>query len=148
MTEFTIGREGCDILLDSPYVSAHHARLMLDEDGGLSIADAQSRNGTFLLHAGGVETRITTTPVQVSLRSVLRFADERLRVRDLMVQLLEHRPKARVQLAQSWLGPEADDLLQRYGGRQGIKQIKPPSPPPNKTGKVRIDPETGKLIHE
>lgn len=44
----TIGRRpDCDVLLTFPSISSVHCRLVLEDDGGLSVEDT-SRNGTFV----------------------------------------------------------------------------------------------------
>ena len=43
----TVGREGCDIVLDDSKVSRHHCSLYLNDEE-LSIIDQNSSNGTFI----------------------------------------------------------------------------------------------------
>lgn len=43
----TIGREGCDVVLDDPEVSRRHA-VLRQGDAGLAIEDLDSSNGTFV----------------------------------------------------------------------------------------------------
>jgi hypothetical protein len=44
----SIGRaKGCDIVLRSGHISKLHAHLLVDPDGGWSLRDAESTNGTF-----------------------------------------------------------------------------------------------------
>jgi len=44
----TLGRAlDCEVIIDDPQVSARHARLERDDDGGLWLVDLDSTNGTF-----------------------------------------------------------------------------------------------------
>jgi DNA segregation ATPase FtsK/SpoIIIE, S-DNA-T family len=52
----TIGREGCDVILDDPEVSRRHA-VIGDYEGTPTIEDLGSMNGTFL---NGVKIEVTT----------------------------------------------------------------------------------------
>lgn len=45
--DVTIGREGCDVLLDDPEVSRHHATIR-QSAAGTAVEDLGSRNGTFV----------------------------------------------------------------------------------------------------
>ena len=38
----------CDIRLDSEYVSAYHAELLIMDNGELLLTDKDSKNGTFV----------------------------------------------------------------------------------------------------
>lgn len=46
--QITIGRAGCDIVLENPQVSRFHAQLDRAADGIVSLRDAGSTNGTFV----------------------------------------------------------------------------------------------------
>lgn len=49
ITEVSIGRDRlCDVVIDSPFVSARHARMTLAPSGNLVVTDEGSRNGTFV----------------------------------------------------------------------------------------------------
>lgn len=53
----TIGRAyDCDLILDDPTVSPHHAQLRRDSDGALVLVDLESHNGVF---AGGGHARVS-----------------------------------------------------------------------------------------
>lgn len=47
-TRITIGRANCTIILDNPQVSRFHAQIDRTADGGATLRDAGSTNGTFL----------------------------------------------------------------------------------------------------
>lgn len=56
--DVTFGRDGCDVVLNDPYVSERHARVYREGDEWL-LADLGSTNGTFLN-----QTKVTSpTPV-------------------------------------------------------------------------------------
>ncbi|MEI6179519.1 MAG: FHA domain-containing protein, partial [Chloroflexales bacterium] len=46
--QFTLGRVGCDIVLDNPSISRFHAQLDLLPDGHFLLRDTGSSNGTFV----------------------------------------------------------------------------------------------------
>lgn len=46
--QITIGRAGCDIVLENPQVSRFHAQIDRTGDGGALLRDAGSTNGTFV----------------------------------------------------------------------------------------------------
>jgi transcriptional regulator with GAF, ATPase, and Fis domain len=76
-TRISIGRQpDCDIKIDDPFVSPHHAELRLSESGGgYSVADLDSRNGVFL---NGVRVASAPLPSQGTLRlgrSVLSWSE-------------------------------------------------------------------------
>ncbi len=65
-TDYLIGSGAdCDIRLDDPFVSPHHARLQLFEQSGYVIEDIGSRNGVFL---NGVRVQSAPLPAQGTLR--------------------------------------------------------------------------------
>jgi hypothetical protein len=52
---FTIGRQpGCDLVVEEPWVSAHHAQIHVDTGGGCTVVDLGSQIGTFV---NGVRTQ-------------------------------------------------------------------------------------------
>ena len=83
-TPFVLGREAdCDMVLDDPRVSRHHAQLEVLDDGRVVLRDLESANGTFVNEeriSGGVwfdvpgSFRVGRTPVSVE-RAAVR-ADE------------------------------------------------------------------------
>ena len=64
----------CDIKLDSEYVSAYHAELLIMDNGELLLTDKDSRNGTF------VKNKKISPNVEVSIKrgDLIRFADSEL----------------------------------------------------------------------
>jgi ABC-type multidrug transport system ATPase subunit/pSer/pThr/pTyr-binding forkhead associated (FHA) protein len=46
--QVTIGRDGCDVILDNPQVSRFHAQIDRAADGSALLRDAGSTNGTFV----------------------------------------------------------------------------------------------------
>ena len=64
----------CDIRLDSEYVSAYHAELLIMDNGELLLTDKDSRNGTF------VKNKKISPNVEVSIKrgDLIRFADTEL----------------------------------------------------------------------
>jgi pSer/pThr/pTyr-binding forkhead associated (FHA) protein len=49
----TIGRDpGCNIVVDDPYVSPRHCRLVGDESGEWVVQDLDSANGTYVMPGG------------------------------------------------------------------------------------------------
>ncbi|NJP07066.1 MAG: FHA domain-containing protein [Chloroflexaceae bacterium] len=46
--DITIGREGCEVVIDSPQVSRFHAQIDRQADGSRTIRDMESTNGTFV----------------------------------------------------------------------------------------------------
>lgn len=46
--QITIGRAGCDVVLENPQVSRFHAQIDRDPNGGALLRDAGSTNGTFV----------------------------------------------------------------------------------------------------
>ncbi|MGQ9527000.1 FHA domain-containing protein [Chloroflexus sp.] len=65
--EITIGRVGCDIILDNPQVSRFHARLDRAPGGGVLLRDMGSTNGTF------VNGQRVTAPVVLKLGDVIQI---------------------------------------------------------------------------
>ena len=61
----------CDIRLDSEYVSAYHAELLIMDNGELLLTDKDSKNGTF------VKNKKISPNVEVSVKrgDFIRFAD-------------------------------------------------------------------------
>ena len=52
---FTIGRApGCDVVIEDPWVSNHHAQIHVDMAGGCTVVDLGSQTGTFV---NGVRTQ-------------------------------------------------------------------------------------------
>lgn len=64
----------CDIRLDSEFVSAYHAELLVMDNGELILTDKDSRNGTF------VKNKKISPNVEVSVKrgDLIRFADSEL----------------------------------------------------------------------
>ncbi len=59
----TIGRGyDNDVVVDDPYVAAHHVRVFRDDAGRLVAEDAGSKNGLFLDHDGARQARIVLDP--------------------------------------------------------------------------------------
>lgn len=70
-----IGRaEGCQVRLEDPYASLHHAKLS-SRDGAWQIEDLGSTNGTY------VNDRRITTPVEVHAGDVVRIGKTVLELR-------------------------------------------------------------------
>lgn len=73
--DLVVGRAAdCDLTLDDPYLSRHHARLRLT-DGSARVEDLGSANGT-LVNGSRVESA-----VEVAEDDVVRMSDTELRVR-------------------------------------------------------------------
>lgn len=90
----SVGRlPDCDVVIDDPSVSKHHATLTWDEalrQG--QVTDLQSSNGT---HVNGVDVK---SPKPLSDGDEVRFGEARflfLRTRTLHARLSAARPKAR-----------------------------------------------------
>lgn len=76
--EVRIGRGyGNDVILDDPYVAAHHVRIVRDESGALVAEDVGSANGLF----AGEDRRRVARVVLDGKRSI-RVGRTRLRVRE------------------------------------------------------------------
>lgn len=74
----TVGRGyGNDLILDDPYVDGRHARIGVDDGGGLVVEDLGSVNGLVAPGAPGRTARVAAGPgAEVRLgRTVLRFRD-------------------------------------------------------------------------
>ena len=80
---FRIGRAyDCDLILDDPHVSPHHAVLESDAEGRLVLRDAGSRNG---LHVEGSRDRVSAVPLSRDVTVVLGRTPLRLRSADFAV---------------------------------------------------------------
>lgn len=66
----------CAVILDDPYVSPHHARVVRADDGSLVVEDHASRNGTF-----ADDVALSTTPWRVVDDGIVRLGQTRLRFR-------------------------------------------------------------------
>ncbi|MCA9562407.1 MAG: FHA domain-containing protein [Myxococcales bacterium] len=56
--ELTVGRQGCDLTVeDDNHMSKRHARLTLERDGRILLADLGSKNGTFIRIKGETQLR-------------------------------------------------------------------------------------------
>jgi hypothetical protein len=86
-----------DIVLEDPYVDAHHARLVVEPDGALVLTDLGSRNGLELLGSGRVG-RIALAP-----GLTIRIGRTRLRVRDLHAPVPEALPLPVETLTGRWI---------------------------------------------
>jgi cation transport ATPase len=88
---FTIGRGyDNDLILDDPYVAAHHLSIERAEDGAVSAKDLASRNGLYLLDP---PRQVQTVALDQDLR--LRIGHTQLRFRDAAFAVepeLEARP--------------------------------------------------------
>jgi hypothetical protein len=76
--EATIGRGyGNDVIVDDPYVAAHHVRVFRDGAGRLVAEDAGSQNGMFLDRDGARQARIVIDPERA-----FRIGHTLLRIRE------------------------------------------------------------------
>jgi pSer/pThr/pTyr-binding forkhead associated (FHA) protein len=76
---FTVGRAyDNDLILDDPYVAAHHLRIERDAQGALQAVDLGSRNG---LHLLGPARRVPAARIVPNLR--IRIGHTQLRFRDM-----------------------------------------------------------------
>lgn len=97
---FTIGRAyDNDLIIDDPYVAAHHLRIEAAEDGALQAVDLGSRNG---LHLLGPPRRVPRARIEPDLK--VRIGHTQLRFRD----------------AQFAVGPELEARPARRALRQGL----------------------------
>ena len=91
---FTIGRAyDNDLIVDDPYVAAHHLRIEPAEGGGLQAVDLGSRNG---LHLLGPPRQVPSVRIAPDLK--IRIGHTQLRFRDTQFAVepeLEARPAPR-----------------------------------------------------
>jgi len=88
-----IGRAaGCDVVLDHRSVSRLHATVQPTPEGYLAVADANSRNGTFL-HRNGRWIRIRR--VVLGAEDRIRFGEQELPV-DRLVTLYDGHGRVRL----------------------------------------------------
>jgi diguanylate cyclase (GGDEF)-like protein len=71
-----LGRgEDCDIVIDDPAVSRHHARIVREADGSFAVVDLGSTNGTFVNAQRVARVGLSTGfRVQLGPETVFRFA--------------------------------------------------------------------------
>src|SRR4029453_17477879 len=77
-THCTVGRSvTCDVVLDDPFAAAVHARISVDAEGPVTVADLESVNGVVI--AG--QRRHGGEPAELDGGGVFRVGHTRLRVR-------------------------------------------------------------------
>ena len=118
MNAKTIGREtSCDLVLEHTAVSRTHARLELDEGGSLWVADADSRNGTFVHRNDGW---IRVRRVSLCVGDLIRFGDCEVPLQQLTAVFGKH--------ANVRLGVKHFSLRQGRKGARTVAQWDEPGP--------------------
>jgi len=85
----TVGRAyDNDVILDDPYVAAHHLRIDLEADGSLRAVDLGSRNG---LYAGSSRKAVKEARLDPNVR--MQIGHTRLRVRAKSFEVAAERPQ-------------------------------------------------------
>jgi pSer/pThr/pTyr-binding forkhead associated (FHA) protein len=88
-THCTVGRGvTCDVVLDDPFVAAMHARISVDAEGRVTVADLESVNGVEI--AG--QRRHGGEPAELDGGGVFRVGHTRLRVRTAREVVAPERP--------------------------------------------------------
>lgn len=85
VSNFTVGRSGCDIILNKSSISSHHLTLTLLSESLVRIVDNNSTNGTFIQEASSFKKSIQAA--EVSLDCQIYIADYQTSVRALLAQL-------------------------------------------------------------
>jgi len=88
-TQCTVGRSvACDVVLDDPFVAAVHARISVDAEGRVTVADLESVNGVVI--AG--QRRHGGEPAELDGDGMFRVGHTRLRVRTAREVVAPERP--------------------------------------------------------
>jgi pSer/pThr/pTyr-binding forkhead associated (FHA) protein len=88
-THCTVGRSvTCDVVLDDPFAAAVHARISVDAEGRVTVADLESVNGVVI--AG--QRRHGGEPAELDGGGVFRVGHTRLRVRTAREVVAPERP--------------------------------------------------------